>query len=54
MEEETYPAEVKCGNCKFGGSVEIPKGTPIEEHPCTVCGVKGLSKLFRQPPPNYV
>ena len=47
MEEipETYFVEVECGNCGWKGSVEIPKGTAVEDFPCPSCGVVDLSKV---------
>ena len=38
-EKETYFVEVKCGNCKWEGSVAIEKGVPVSEAKCPNCGV---------------
>ena len=40
--EETYPVEVKCANCGWEGTMNIAKGTPVEETPCSECGVEAL------------
>lgn len=45
-EKQTYSVDVKCGNCEFSGRVNIPKNTPVSEHPCPECGLKNLSKYM--------
>lgn len=38
----TYTVTVDCLNCKKVYAVEIPKGKPIEQSECPVCGCKML------------
>ena len=44
IEIETYSAEVKCTNCGWSGTLEIPKGTAIDEMECPECKVVALVK----------
>ncbi len=30
--------DIVCSNCKYMGTVRIPKGTMIDNHPCPNCG----------------
>ncbi len=34
----TYTMDIVCSNCKYMGTVRIPKGTMIDNHPCPNCG----------------
>jgi predicted RNA-binding Zn-ribbon protein involved in translation (DUF1610 family) len=46
IENNTYNLLVFCKNCDFRNKIEIPKGTPIEKHPCPNCGIVDLQKDF--------
>ena len=43
-EIETYSAECECTNCGWSGTLEIPKGTAIDEMECPECKVVALAK----------
>ena len=40
--DEAYNIGFKCRNCGETGSLNIPKGTKVEDIPCPNCGVKTL------------
>lgn len=50
--EEAYKIGFRCRNCGETGSLDVPKGTKVEDMPCPNCGCKTLelyamkSKVF--------
>ena len=44
IEIETYSAECECTNCGWSGTLEIPKGSAIDEMECPECKVVALAK----------
>ncbi len=51
MNEETYKANVMCGNCDFMGEIDIPKGVKISDKECPKCGCQELTQGFSDEPP---
>ncbi len=45
MENSNYNLNVFCTNCNFKGTVEIPQGIKVNNHPCSKCGNKTLEKI---------
>lgn len=48
MGEDTYSIDFICRNCGTTGSINVPKGTKLENMPCPNCDCKAL-ELFRRP-----
>jgi hypothetical protein len=40
--DESYSIGFKCRNCGETGTLEVPKGTRVEDMPCPNCGCKTL------------
>lgn len=45
---DSYSIEFVCRNCGTIGSVEIPKGTKLEDFPCPNCKCKTLELRVRR------
>jgi hypothetical protein len=46
--DDTYSIEFMCRNCEETGSLEVPRGTKLEDMPCPHCRCNAL-ELYRKP-----